>query len=489
MKAITLAALVIGCTLLPAARAADRWVARRGLDNVRGGSRDRPWATLQFAADHVQPGDTVHVRDGDYVGFHLTRSGEPDAPVRFLAEGNAVRIMERNSKTLDGINVEGANFVVIEGFLITGMPRMGIRVTHSRGSILRRIRADRNRNCGIYTSFCDDVLIESNVTSNSLKEHGIYVSNSGDRPVIRKNQAFRNRSAGIHMNGDLSQGGDGLISMAVVEENVVHHNGAGGASAINCDGVQGSVIRNNLLYGNLSSGISLFREDGAAGSAGNRVVNNTIVQPSRSRWAVNIKNESTHNRVFNNILVNAGPRGSINVSADSLPGLESDHNIVTDRFSADDGESITGLKAWRSATGLDDRSLASEPSSLFADPSADDYHLRKGSPAVDAADPSFAPRTDIEGTARPIGPRPDAGAYEAGEGMANARGMAGFPWVISLAVACVLLIGARGARRLPAWPGHSGAAAAAWEFIRGGLPGPRGILGFMEPRSRSRRAP
>jgi parallel beta-helix repeat protein len=369
------------------------------------------------------------------------------------------------------------------------MPRAGVRATHSKGTVIRRIRAHHNGLWGIYSSFCDDILIESNVTSNSKKEHGIYVSNSGDRPTIRRNLTWGNRLAGIHMNGGLGEGGDGIISGAVVEENIVRDNGAAGASGINCDGVQGSVIRNNLLYRNQSSGISLFREDGAAGSSGNRIVNNTIVQPPKSRWAVNIKNESTHNRVFNNILVNAGPRGSINVSADSLPGLESDHNIVTDRFSADDGESITGLKAWRSATGLDDRSLASEPSSLFADPSADDYHLRKGSPAVDAAEPSSAPRTDIEGTARPIGSRPDAGAYEAGEGMANAGGMAGFPWVISLAVACVLLIGARGARKLPAWPGRSGAAAAAWEFVRGGLPGPRGILGFVEPRSRSRRAP
>jgi hypothetical protein len=38
---------------------------------------------------------------------------------------------------------------------------------------------------------------------------------------------------------------------------VIYGNGEKGGSAINCDGVQDSLIRNNLLYGNHASGISL----------------------------------------------------------------------------------------------------------------------------------------------------------------------------------------------------------------------------------------
>ena len=309
---------LIGSLAPSMSRSSDYWVASRGHDLERGGSRTHPWATLQYAADHLRAGDSLHVLDGDYVGFDMRRGGEASAPIRFIGEGEAVRITQRNPKTLDGINVEGANHVVVDGFVIEGMPRAGIRLTHSKQSVVRRVRADKNRNCGIFTSFCDDILIERNTTSNSLKEHGIYVSNSGDRPVIRHNLVFGNRSAGIHLNGDSSQGGDGLISEALIENNVIHNNGIGGASGINCDGVQNSMIRNNLLYNNFASGISLFRIDGAAGSTGNRVINNTIVQPSKSRWAVNIKNQSTKNLVVNNILINKGPRGSINVSTDSL---------------------------------------------------------------------------------------------------------------------------------------------------------------------------
>ena len=325
-------------------RAADYWVAPDGRDATGRGSRSRPWATLQYAADQVREWDTVHVLDGDYEGFYLTRGGTKDAPVQFRAEGGHVRITKRNPETPDGINIEGARHVIIEGFVINGMPRAGIRATHSAGSTIRRIVADRNRSWGIYTSFCEDILIEGNTVSRSNKEHGIYVSNSGDRPIIRGNTSRGNRVCGIHLNGDASQGGDGIISGARIENNVIADNGRGGGSGINCDGVQDSKIQNNLLYDNHGSGISLYRIDGAAGSTGNSVVNNTVIQAADSRWAVNIKNRSTNNLVANNILLNVGPRGSLNVSSDALAGLRCDHNIVVDRFSADDGDASSGYR-------------------------------------------------------------------------------------------------------------------------------------------------
>src|SRR5208337_2198593 len=176
------------------------------------------------------------------------------------------------------------------------------------------------------------------------------------------------------------------------------------------------------LYNNHSNGVSLYGIDGAAGSTGNRVINNTIVQPSKSRWAVNIKNQSTKNLVVNNILINKGPRGSINVATDSLSGLISDYNIVDGRFSPDDGEQIMSLGTWNAATGLDSHSQVSKPEFLFIDEPSADHHLRNGSPAIDAGDGELAPRVDIEATARPAGPRPDIGAYEAKEGMAGAKG-------------------------------------------------------------------
>jgi parallel beta-helix repeat protein len=347
--AISVLTILIG--LVPTVtQSADYWVAPKGRDAPRLGDQKKPWATLQFAADRVKAGDSVHVLDGDYTGFYLSRGGSVRAPIRFIAEGEKVRITTRNKETPDGINIEGASQVIVDGFVINEMPRSGIRMTHSAHSTIRGIRADHNRIWGIFTSFCDDILIEGNTASRSIKEHGIYVSNSGDRPIIRGNVSRANRGCGIHMNGDASQGGDGIISGAVIENNVIFDNGSGGASGINCDGVQDSKIQNNLLYNNHANGISLYRIDGAKGSTGNIVINNTVVQASDARWAVNIKNRSSNNLVANNILFHNGSRGSINIAADSLSGFRSDHNIVVDRFSADDGDQFIRLAEWREWT-------------------------------------------------------------------------------------------------------------------------------------------
>ncbi len=389
------------------------FVSNAGSDANPGGS-DSPWATLQKAAHTVQAGDTVIVRAGSYVGFDLRQDGTAAARIVFQAEPGAA-ITQRNATTPDGINLEGADYVTIDGFTVNGMPRTGIRSVLNRQVIIRNNHLDMNGKWGILTGFSDDLLIENNVASRSQIEHGIYVSNSGDRPVILGNLIWGNYANGIHMNGDAEMGGDGIISGALVENNVIYGNGTGGGSGINGDGLQNSVIRNNLLSDNHASGISLYRINGGAGSSGNLVVNNTVVQASNGRWALNIQDGSTGNTVRNNILYNAHSfRGSIDISADSLPGFTSDYNVVMNRFTTNGGSSVQNLGQWQAATGQDVHSLIATPSQLFVNPASGDYHLSSTSPAIDAGTSAGAPAFDFEGTARPAGSGIDIGADERG---------------------------------------------------------------------------
>ena len=188
------------------------------------------------------------------------------------------------------------------------------------------------------------------------------------------------------MNGDLSQGGDGIISGALVEGNVIHGNGRAGGSGINGDGVQSSRIVNNLLYDNHASGISLYRIDGGQPSRNNFVANNTIVQAADGRWAINIQDGSTGNHVVNNILLTLHTfRGAIDISTDSLSGFVSDYNAVIGRFTTNGGNSVLTLAAWRQATGQDLHSFTTTPAALFVDTAAGDYHLRADAPARDTA--------------------------------------------------------------------------------------------------------
>ncbi len=387
------------------------YVDPAGTDSAAGSSTS-PWRTLQKAANTVRAGDLVIVRAGHYAGLYLTTSGTATDPITFRGDPGAI-VDSQNPTTPDGINLEGASYVVIESFTVTGVPRAGIRAVLNHHVTIRGNTGDLNGRWGILTGFSDDLLIENNVMSRSQAEHGIYVGNSGDRPVIRENVVWGNRANGIHMNGDLSQGGDGIISGAVVEANTIYDNGLGGGSGINCDGVQSSIIRNNLLYNNHASGISLYQIDGGQPARNNQVLHNTIVMASDARWAINIQNASTGNVVRNNILYNQHSfRGSVAISADSLTGFVSDTNVLMDRLSTDGGDTRLTLAAWRSATGQDMHSIVATPATLFVDFAGNDYHLSSTSPARDAGATLSNVTDDREGAPRPQGPASDIGAFE-----------------------------------------------------------------------------
>ncbi|HJQ83336.1 MAG TPA: right-handed parallel beta-helix repeat-containing protein, partial [Candidatus Binatia bacterium] len=409
MRTLVPTALLLALAL--PAHGADYWVANGGSNANDGLGPGSAWATLQHAADVVAAGDTVHVVDGSYQGFDLRSSGASGSPITFRAEGTAARITADNGVTPDGVNVENAAHVVLDGFVVDEATRAGIRVAVSSFVTVRRCRTGRNGRWGIFSGFADDLVIEDNETYESQLEHGIYVSNSGDRPVIRRNHVHDNHANGIHMNGDESQGGDGLITGALVERNVIHGNGVGGGSGINMDGVTDSVVQNNLLYDNHASGISLYRIDGATGSTGNRVVNNTIVNAADGRWCVNVNNGSTGNTVANNVLYDFHSfRGAIAIDASSRPGFVADHNAVIDRFSSDGGDTVIGLAAWQ-ALGYDLHSFVATPAALFLVPGSD-FHLRADAPAIDAGTSAGAPAEDLDGGPRPVGAGVDVGAYE-----------------------------------------------------------------------------
>jgi parallel beta-helix repeat protein len=394
------------------------YVAPTGSDGA-GGSPQAPWQTLQHAANVVQAGDTVVVEPGTYTGFNMTNSGQAGAPITFQAQAGVV-INQPNSFThQDGINLEGASYITITGFTVTGLPRAGIRaVTDNHVTITNNI-TDHNGVWGIFSGFSDYIDIENNTASNSQQQHGIYVSNSAVAPTIRNNIVFGNANCGIHMNGDVSQGGVGVITGAIVTGNIIYDNGSTGGSAINADGVQNSVIENNILYNNHASGISLFQQNASDSAKNNIVANNTIVMAADARWALNIQNGSTGNTVFNNILWNNAPgHGSVDISADSLPGFTSDGNIVKDRFTTTGGDVMLSFAQWQAQTGQDLHSiLVSDPNTLFVNLAANDYHLLPGSPAIDHGLAGLAgqsaPSSDRDGNPRPNGAGFDIGAYEA----------------------------------------------------------------------------
>ncbi|RIK80088.1 MAG: hypothetical protein DCC67_09865 [Planctomycetota bacterium] len=206
------AAVIVAALAVRSAHGGLYYVAPGG-DDANAGTAAAPWATLQHAADRVVAGDRVVVRRGNYKGFYLDASGAAGSPIEFIAEpGVLIDEPTAGAGDQDGINLEGASHVILDGFAVTGMPRAGVRSVGlpqnmARFVTIRNVHAYDNGRWGIFTGHVEDLFIENNQTSGSVLEHGIYISNSGDRPVLRGNHSWGNHGSGIHMNADLSQGG------------------------------------------------------------------------------------------------------------------------------------------------------------------------------------------------------------------------------------------------------------------------------------------
>lgn len=425
---LALARFVFGFCFLSAqlAHGATFYVAQTG-KYTGVGTQARPWPSLQYAAERVRAGDTVVALDGKYLPFRIDRGGSPENPIVFKAanmHGAHIEGSSREGGRTAGIHIL-ADYVIVDGFRVTGTGRIGagergIRISGAHndprhGNVIRNCLVRNAGWNGITTSFAEGVVVEYNDVADTREQHGIYVANSADNPVVRGNILHNNRMAGLHMNGDLSIGGDGEIRGALIEGNVIHGNGSGSA-AINMDGVSNSIVRNNLLYNNANQGIANFKGDGATASYNNKILNNTIIMPPGSSHALRFKHGSTGGVVRNNILIHLGNGDSIGVDNLSKKGLSSDYNIVG---LFEDAGTLISLSEWRKRFAQDKNSFEGDMRTLFVNPKAGNganFRLKATAGAVDAGVPLPEVPTDLEAMPRPQGRTYDIGAYEYGTG-------------------------------------------------------------------------
>ncbi len=364
------------------------YVSNSGSD-TNAGTKDAPWATLQYAANQALAGDTVLVKDGTYAGFFSVNGGTEKNPITFKADGSNVIINTSNAHTkLDNVNIENTDDVVVDGFIVKDAQRAGIRVAESTCVVIRNNRVGPSGMWGIFTGFAPEVNILNNKTFDSQGQHGIYVSNSrvsNDNPVIRGNETYGNHYTGIQVNGDCESGGDGIISGAVIEGNIIHDNASKGTSIVS---MQDSVIQNNLIYNNGvggrgAGGIHLTDQGGCGQpSSRNKIINNTIIEPHIA--GIRITDGATENQIVNNIVFTSA---SLQQPIEDEVGgsfVDKDFNLM----------------------------LTSISQGLFVNPAKNDYHLMRKSPAIDAGKTTGAPNTDMEGIKRPQGSGIDLGPFE-----------------------------------------------------------------------------
>ena len=426
--------------VIPAPTGRTFYVSPAGSDSAAGTSA-APWKTLQKAAGSAAAGDTVVVAAGTYVGFAFqpgtTQQGTAAKPITFVANtgdyrtsGVVINAIPSVSGVLSPVWLYGSGYIVVKGFNVTsntskgnfqvagGSPGCQIISCHSYGTPYWGVKAGEGS---------DGLLIQDCLCENSAGQHGIYVAGCNGY-TIRGNVCRNNKadSDGIHTN--VEDGGNLINTNGLIENNVCYGNALAG---MDLTGMSNSVVRNNLCYGNGRHAIVLQNSNNNATPAchDNVIENNTFdatagssayaieiaglsSQPSGSTWTSNCDNTT----IFNNILL--GPSGAGNGAIGLLgtqpSSFRSDYNVVANVFTK--GSSSETLAQWLTATGQDAHSVVSSATALFTNPSAGDYTLKAGSPAIDAGTASFngvsAPPADITGTSRSKGAGIDIGAYE-----------------------------------------------------------------------------
>jgi len=409
------------------------YVSTSGSDS-NPGTQAQPWATLQKAVDTIANGDTILVMPGTYVGCRIRYGGASGAPKTLAAQTagtvlvNAPGALCRRPSDIEVISDDFGStptpYWTIEGLEVALAPKWGIDGILANNLTIRNCVAHNNgqaANCtGLFSAYGNGVLIE-NSTSYSNAEHGIYVNNSADNGVLRRNVCYSNGGLGVHMNGDKSMGGDGIMSNWLVEKNICYNNGSNGFDG---DGVNYTLWRNNLAYDNVSKGIHLCAVNGATNPAYDKVYNNTLISQVGAYYPLTfykgsgkIKLGGNNNSVMNNILyhyeITNNMRGSIMYVSSWMSTFQSNYNVVVDRFAVDDNKTKYTLAQWRSTWGKDMNStLCLDASLIFIDDVNHNFHLKSTSPAINAGTTLADVTDDIEGEARPQGGGYDCGCYE-----------------------------------------------------------------------------
>ena len=134
----------------------------------------------------------------------------------FRAEPGTVISTPNPVTQQDGVNLEGASYVTIEAFTLTGLPRAGIRTVLNHHVTIRQNTADANGRWGIFSGFSDDLTIEANVATRSVLEHGIYVIGFSF-PVVPQGQArIRTQLSAAHTPEQLARAAEAFARVGRV---------------------------------------------------------------------------------------------------------------------------------------------------------------------------------------------------------------------------------------------------------------------------------
>ena len=436
------------------------YVGGAGCSDSGPGTQDQPFCTISEAASVATAGQTVLVSSGTYPENVTPHSGTSGAPITFQAAPGATAII---TGATHGFTISSRSWITISGFTVTGTTSSGIyllnsnHITVSGNTVTASGQRIQGANAvGIYVGGTSDSTLSGNHVDNNSAQ-GIYLTQNSTGVTVDSNEASFN-AFGWERNAN---GIDVISPGNTIIRNVVHDNEDSGIQFY--PGGNNNVVADNLSYHNMGittvqlancthpttgNTSDCFTGDHGIddlGVTGNQITGNTVyanttaginvegILPAGTPSGFTIKNNVSADNAINcpdgagGTTTCPATKGDIRVDSTSGTGTVLDRDVMwlsgSGYLATWGNTQVRTLSAFQAASGQEPNGKQADPG--FVNPSAGNFQLTAGSPAIDMADSSAAGEqtTDLAGNQRVDDPSTpntgvgvrafdDAGAYE-----------------------------------------------------------------------------
>lgn len=371
-------------------QAINRYVAKTG-NNNNAGTYSAPFLTIQKAADIVQPGDTVIVRDGVYSST-ITNYGSEIAVVRLVRSGNSsgwitFRAENKGKAIIDGASYDaehgfmidnGASYIKIQGFEIRYISLWAIPVFPNSSNLIFRdnnihhigniCTTTSNGICAINLMRTNNVIIERNLI------HDIGRLDPAEGCSMATNYKWMDH--GIYLDG---------ANYVTIDDNIFYSTHAGWAvhlfnkSGYPITGI--SILNNTFAFGKWATGFIIL-----SASVSNTNIQNNIFYQSED--------------AYTELNPNVNPAIPIITENSTYSGVTINHNLAYRGSGRVVDKIVAGVTTSNNIELTDPK---------MVNPAGFDFRLQSTSPSINAG-VNVGLTTDFSGNA--IVGLPDIGAYE-----------------------------------------------------------------------------